>query len=122
MIPNDTTMLHRTDRLIQEIQGDWLKACIEYMLVNRFTRIEAVRKAEEEWRSLVLHIARQGLTHKAKSWWNGANIPGKPIEQLNFLGGIPLYHSLCQSNAEKGYEGFVFTSVGPSSENRVDGV
>ncbi|KAJ8091407.1 hypothetical protein PM082_015125 [Marasmius tenuissimus] len=94
-----------------EIQGDWLKACIGYMLANRFTRIETTRGAEEEWRSLVLHIANQGLTHKAKSWWNGANIPGKPIEQLNFLGGIPLYHSLCQSNAEKGYEGYVFTST-----------
>ncbi|KAL0573033.1 hypothetical protein V5O48_008926 [Marasmius crinis-equi] len=99
-----------------EIQGDWLKVCIEHMLANNLTRIEASRGAEEEWRNLVLHIATQGLTHKARSWWNGANIPGKPIEQLNFLGGIPLYHSLCQSNAEKGYEGFVLSGSGKTSE------
>ena len=98
-----------------------MKACIESMLTNQYTRIESTQKAEEEWRKLVLHIASQGLTYRAKSWWNGANIPGKPIEQLNFLGGIPLYHSLCQSNAEKGYEGFVLSGVGKTSKvPRVD--
>ncbi|KAG7087479.1 hypothetical protein E1B28_013442 [Marasmius oreades] len=105
-----------------EIQGDWLAACIGHMLSNGLTRIETTRKAEEDWRNLVLDISTKGLLHKAKSWWMGANIPGKPIEQLNFLGGIPLYHSLCQSDAEKGYGTFVLSSIDKTSEVRVNGV
>ncbi|KAG7088770.1 hypothetical protein E1B28_012736 [Marasmius oreades] len=90
-----------------EVQGDWVTACIEHMLTNGFTRIEATREAEEEWRNMVLSGSSQALFHKAKSWYLGANIPGKPIEQLNFVGGVPLYNSICREKAEKGYEGFV---------------
>ncbi|KAL0061820.1 hypothetical protein AAF712_011338 [Marasmius tenuissimus] len=96
-----------------EIQGDWVTACIKHMMDKGLTRIEATREAEEGWRKMVLHNSSLGLFHKAKSWYNGSNIPGKPVEQLNFVGGIPLYDTLCRDKAEKGYEGFVLSSVKP---------
>lgn len=30
------------------------------------------------------------------SWYLGANIPGKPKEQLNYVGGIPPYMKACR--------------------------
>ncbi|KAF9254218.1 cyclohexanone monooxygenase [Marasmius fiardii PR-910] len=95
---------------LAELQGDWLIACIEHMLDNRFTHIEASPKAEEEWRNRVLSDSSKFLFDKAKSYYTGANIPGKHVEQLNFCGGIPAYDSLCRAEAETGYRGFVFSS------------
>ncbi|KAL0578187.1 hypothetical protein V5O48_003818 [Marasmius crinis-equi] len=98
-----------------EIQGDWITACIKHMTESGLTRIEATREAEEEWRNMVMHNSSMALFHKAKSWYNGSNIPGKPVEQLNFVGGIPLYDQLCRDKAEKGYEGFVLSSIGKTN-------
>ena len=44
----------------------------------------------------------------------GANIEGKPRRFLPYLGpeGVGGYRRKCAEVAEKGYEGFVFTSAG----------
>jgi hypothetical protein len=39
------------------------------------------------------------------SWYMGANVPGKPREQLNYAGGIPLYEQECR-RALKNWDGF----------------
>ena len=39
-------------------------------------------------------------------WYMGDNIPGKPRESLNFLGGVPFYWKQCVDSAKKGYAGF----------------
>ncbi len=43
-----------------------------------------------------------------KSWYMGANIPGKPLESLNYTGGVPRYGREVDEKAQKGYEGFTF--------------
>ncbi|KAK7054362.1 hypothetical protein VNI00_003556 [Paramarasmius palmivorus] len=91
-----------------EIQAEWIKNCLSYMRSKSYSRIETSHSAEVDWRNLVLHIDNLTLMSKTRSWWNGANIPGKPVEQLNFAGGIPLYGKLCKEKAEKEYEGFTF--------------
>ncbi|KAK7054364.1 hypothetical protein VNI00_003558 [Paramarasmius palmivorus] len=75
---------------------------------HSYSRIEASRGAEVEWRNLVQYKSSLTLLGKARSWYNGANIPGKPVEQLNFIGGIPFYDTLCREKAERNYEGFAF--------------
>ena len=42
-----------------------------------------------------------------KNRYMGANIPGKPREQLNYAGGIPLYTKECQEILDNGFAGFV---------------
>lgn len=39
----------------------------------------------------------------------GDNVPGKPRESLNYLGGVSRYWQSCRDCAENGYRGFVFT-------------
>ncbi|KAL0576463.1 hypothetical protein V5O48_005506 [Marasmius crinis-equi] len=92
-----------------EPQSQWISDCVQYMSENNLTRIEATREAEEAWRAMVATIFEMTLIVKGKGWWNGANIPGKPVESLNFPGGMPLYFQLCTEKAEKGYEGFVLS-------------
>lgn len=44
---------------------------------------------------------------KVASWYNGANIPGKPREHLNYAGGIPRYKKTLEQVRNDGYDGFV---------------
>lgn len=37
----------------------------------------------------------------------GANIPGKPREPMNFMGGMPMYKKKLDEEIENGYQGFV---------------
>lgn len=36
----------------------------------------------------------------------GANIPGKPREQLNYAGGFPAYERECTGVLDGGFQGF----------------
>jgi cyclohexanone monooxygenase len=39
----------------------------------------------------------------------GANIPGKPISPMLYLGGAPAYRQICADVVEGGYRGFDLT-------------
>ncbi|KAF9263926.1 cyclohexanone monooxygenase [Marasmius fiardii PR-910] len=93
-----------------EPQGDWISGCIRHMKENDLTKIDATPEAEQNWRGMVMGIYDKLLMKKARGWWNGANIPGKPVELLSFPGGIPTYFKICTETAEKGYEGFVLST------------
>jgi len=67
--------------------------------------------AEEKWSRHVDQIFTSQLFYKAKSWYTGANIPGKTVQTLNFTGGVPAYDKYTKEVAEKGYEGFVLSAV-----------
>jgi hypothetical protein len=76
------------------------------MRQHKHTKIEPTREAEDQYRKLVIDLSAAGLWGKAKSWYIGANIEGKPVEPLAFTGGVPLYRQLWKSCADNGYEGF----------------
>jgi hypothetical protein len=93
------------------MQGEWIINCVKYMLDNGYSRIEADREAEKSWRNLVHDINDKSLFPLAKSWYMGANIPGKRVEPLNFTGGVPLYYKRINDVADKKYEGFHFSKA-----------
>jgi len=82
------------------------------MRANNFTRVEATRAAEKAYVDIVHEKYNTHLWSKAKSWYNGSNIPGKIVESMNFTGGLPAYIQLCNESAEKGYKGFVLSKSG----------
>ena len=57
---------------------EWIADCIAYMKRHGFVRIEALEAAEDGWVTHVNDVANTTLFPKAKSWYMGANIPGKP--------------------------------------------
>ncbi|KAG6878276.1 hypothetical protein C0993_009634 [Termitomyces sp. T159_Od127] len=93
-----------------EVQGNWIIDCITYLREHNYTRIVASQEASEAWTQRVTDIFNKGLWLHAKSWYTGANVPGKRLESLNFSGGLPLYTKLIQESARDGYNGFTLTS------------
>ncbi|KAG7089024.1 hypothetical protein E1B28_010735 [Marasmius oreades] len=86
-----------------ELQCKWIIDLVNYTREQGITSVVPSRQAEEDWRNLVHELSAKALWHKAKSWYMGANIPGKKIEPLNFTGGVPLYKQLIQEAADSGY-------------------
>jgi cyclohexanone monooxygenase len=89
-----------------EYQGDWVIACLEYLRDRKLTKIDATHEAEDFWMREVRTCASGTLLPKTKSWWFGANIPGKTPEPLYYAGGMPRFLELCWDSAKKDYEGF----------------
>ncbi|KAI4598067.1 hypothetical protein KJ359_003876 [Pestalotiopsis sp. 9143b] len=58
--------------------------------------IEARRESEERWKQGIQEANAQTLMPLTDSWYMGANVPGKPREQLNYLGGMENYERECR--------------------------
>ncbi len=92
-----------------EIQGDWIVKLIVHMRSNNKTTVVSTKEAENAWRSKVIELWNSTLFCHTASWYNGGNIPGKPIEPLNYAGGIPSYVDALETCAENGYQGFILS-------------
>lgn len=88
-----------------ELQGDYIAKVIANMRKQGIKYIEPTKAAEDEWRKLVMDLDKQTLFPGTSSWYNGGNIPGKPREQLGYLGGIPEYNKVLNGSAD-GFNGF----------------
>lgn len=92
-----------------EVQGDWIIQMLVKMREENKTKIVTTEEAELKWKELLTDIWNNSLFPLADSWYQGANIPGKPRETLNFAGGIPLYLSILNNSANNNYEGFLLS-------------
>jgi cyclohexanone monooxygenase len=88
---------------------DWIIDCTQAMRASDATAIEPTRQAETEWVRHVNEEADKTLFVKAKSWYLGANIPGKPRVFLPYTAGMKRYRAICDEVAANGYRGFVIT-------------
>jgi len=87
---------------------DWIADAIVHMDRNSLASIEPTRKAEDDWMALVARLAQRSLILKAKSWWVGANVKGKPQGLPMFTGGFNKYREYCAAAAQDGYRNFSF--------------
>ncbi len=69
-------------------------------------KIDAQEEAEIMWKKAVDQAVHGSLRASVDSWYNGANIPGKVKEHLNYAGGIPNYKRILAEVRDKGMEGF----------------
>lgn len=74
-----------------EAQGEWIIDTMKKMEKENIVYLDATTDAEKEWRQNVTQLNDKTLFPLTSSWYMGANIPGKPREQLNYAGGLPLY-------------------------------
>lgn len=88
-----------------EVQGDWIFKACQHMKEQGVASIEATHEAELEWHKKVQDISNTTLFPHTKSWYMGANIPGKKFEQLNYAGGFPKYIKELNSVFD-GWKGF----------------
>ncbi|MEZ5856657.1 MAG: NAD(P)/FAD-dependent oxidoreductase [Hyphomicrobiaceae bacterium] len=84
---------------------DWIGDCIKYAQGHQKRRVEATRAAELAWVQHNNEVADRTLYPLAKSWYMGANIPGKPRVFMPYVGGVTAYVQKCDEIAANGYEG-----------------
>ena len=78
---------------ILEWQAEFIGSVLEDMKAKKVTKLEATEESEQEWKKRVAFHWNATLHPNTKSWYQGNNIPGKPVEALNWYQSL-LPHSL----------------------------
>lgn len=94
-----------------EYHVEWTLECIAQMDARGVRTIEADPVAQSEWNEVVDATAAETLYTRAKSWFTGANIDGKPQRFLPFAGGFHRFQEITTAAANNGYEGFLMDGV-----------
>ncbi len=90
-----------------EAQGDYIGKCLTFMRDHHYKTIEPTPESEAAWRQHVNEGSTVGLYSQTDSWYFGANIPGKPRESLNYMGGMGEYKRRCKESGDKGYKEYI---------------
>lgn len=85
---------------------EWVSDCIAHLRSHGIGTIEPTQAAEAEWVAHVNSVANATLFPLAKSWYSGANIPGKPQVFMPYVGGLATYIKICEEVVADGYRGF----------------
>jgi cyclohexanone monooxygenase len=94
---------------------EWIGDCLKYLRGRGIRSMEAAARAESEWMQHVSVIAAATLFSKAKSWYNGDNIPGKLRSFPYFVGGSAVYLEHLRRVARDGYAGFILDGSAESA-------
>ena len=89
---------------------DWIADCLQHLRDKGATRIEADESAENDWVRHVNDVADATLYPQANSWYNGANIAGKPRVFMPYVAGLDKYRKICDEVAANQYRGFSLRS------------
>ncbi len=92
-----------------ELQGEQIVEMLEFLHEGGYTRFEATTEADRAWRRHTDEIAAVTLFPRAKSWYMGTNVAGKPPQLLNYPGGLPMYLQKWAEVKAGGYCGFEFS-------------
>ena len=97
--------------LSTEEQIDWLATLINEMDSEQHAVFEATPEAEAAWVEHVDEKAKQTIYMTTNSYYNGAEMPGKPRVFLPYSGGVRGYRRVLQKCAAEGYTGFDMRSA-----------
>ena len=103
--------------MIQAIEQhvDWLADLIGHMRDIGSSAIEPTVADEDAWVEHVTEVSKVSLRSTCSSWYVGANIPGRPIVFMPYIGGFPIYVQKCNEVMSNGFEGFVMDGAAASN-------
>jgi len=90
-----------------EIMVDYITGLLQHARTNGRTYIAPDAGASAEWTEEVREAAKIALIAE-KSWFRGANIPGKADEFLPFAGSLTKFRQRMDVMDEQGYPGITF--------------
>ncbi|OGE51162.1 hypothetical protein PENARI_c014G09269 [Penicillium arizonense] len=90
-----------------EIQTSWIVEMIKNAEREGIQEIDVKKQAEQAWRDEILEVADKTLLPTTNSWYMGSNIPGKPVEPLFYVGGLPRYQEKCAEALTNNWEDFI---------------
>jgi cyclohexanone monooxygenase len=107
--------------MIQAIEQhvDWLADLMGHMRDIGSDTIEPTVADEDAWVEHVTEVSKVSLRSTCSSWYVGANIPGRPIVFMPYIGGFPIYVQKCNEVMSNGFEGFVLDGAGSNAPPRV---
>jgi cyclohexanone monooxygenase len=85
---------------------DFIGELLSEMTERGAAAIEPTAEAQAAWLEHAAEIAAPTVYPGNKSWYTGANIPGKPRVFMAYIGGVPGYRLICEAIARDGYSGF----------------
>jgi len=92
-----------------QLGAQWVTRAIQFADQHGI-QLEATPEFEEWWAAEVDAAGRKTVMYeeglKAKAWFFGANVPGKPRELLVYMGGGQKYQELCRAAEADGYRSF----------------
>lgn len=94
--------------LASEHHVDIIAGIVQTMRAEGHRSVEAVAEAQEEWVGHANEVADATLYTKASTWYNGANVPGKPRVFMPYVGGVKAYREACEDVEHDGWRGFRF--------------
>jgi cation diffusion facilitator CzcD-associated flavoprotein CzcO len=86
---------------------DWIAGCLKDLRREGYEVIEPSSSAEVAWVEHVRETAERTLFPLADSWYNGANIEGKPRVYMPYVGGVDAYREICDDVADNRFLGFL---------------
>ncbi|MEC9344819.1 MAG: NAD(P)/FAD-dependent oxidoreductase [Pseudomonadota bacterium] len=92
---------------LAEQQVDFVFDCIDWLEAHGRPALQPKAESQEFWREETLRYARRvpGAL-STNSWYNGANIPGKPRQYMVYRGGFKRYNETCYDELERGFPGY----------------
>lgn len=98
-----------------QLGAQWMARAIDFAERNGIEAIEATPESEEWWAEEVDRAGKATVMHsegqKAKAWFFGENVPGKPKEFQVYMGGGQVYQQFCREAEEDGYRSFRATEL-----------
>ncbi|RPB20443.1 FAD/NAD(P)-binding domain-containing protein [Terfezia boudieri ATCC MYA-4762] len=92
---------------LNQLQAEWVAETIKACEKEGVTSFEARKEMEDQWIELLQSEWSKTLFTKAKSWYNGSNIPGKKVEGKFWIGGIPTYMEWLKKSNENDHQGWI---------------
>lgn len=97
---------------LAEQQIDFIFDSIDWLDRNGRPRLHPRPESQVRWREETLrYAARRPGALTTKSWYSGANIPGKPRVFMVYCGGFQRYHEICNAEVRDGFPGYELLSV-----------
>jgi len=87
---------------------DWIADLLADMDERGATRVEATEAAERDWGAHLLARTEQTLYPKARSYYMGDEVPGKPRVFMLYTGGLRDYRRILAECVADSYAGFEF--------------
>ena len=94
-----------------QMQADWLFRLFYIIIEEKIVYWEAKGSEQEKWAGRVKEEWEKTLFPLASSWYQGANVPSKKVEPLNWPGGMVEYRRSLDS-AISPHKWFIEWSVG----------
>jgi cation diffusion facilitator CzcD-associated flavoprotein CzcO len=94
-----------------QLGAQWLQRAIKWAEGNGIARLEATPESEEWWAVETERAGKSTVMYtegkKAKAWFLGDNVPGKPEAFQVYMGGGQVYQEYCRQVEQDGYASFL---------------